>query len=144
MRTRRQGIAVLALIGVLVSVYLLLFKLGVFGTLICGDGGCVTVQNSPWAYFLGLPVAAWGVLGYAAMFGVAIVATHPGSEDRPWVSIALLGVTGAAFLFSLYLSYLEEFVIGAWCQWCIASAVIAILAFVLALPELRTARGSRR
>jgi uncharacterized membrane protein len=136
----RQVIAVVALIGFFISVYLLLYKLGAFGTLICGDSGCIEVQNSPWAYFLGLPVAAWGVVGYLAMLIAALVGIRPRLADRREVSIALLGLTGAAFLFSVYLSVIEEFVIGVWCQWCIASAVLAALAFGFALPEVKRLR----
>ena len=138
--TNRMVIAVAALIGVLVSVYLLLYKLGAFGTLLCGTGGCATVQNSEWAYFAGVPVAAWGLLGYAAMLVTALFGIQPRFVHARWVSGALLTLTTLAFGFSLYLSYLEEFVIGAWCQWCIVSAIISVLAFVFSLPEIRRIR----
>ncbi len=132
-----MGIAVVALLGVFVAVYLLLYKLGAFGTILCGTGGCETVQNSPWAYFLGIPVAAWGLAGYLAMLLVALAGTQPRFAEDRRISMALLTLTGIALLFSIYLSVLEEFVIHAWCQWCIASAVLAVLAFGLALPEVR-------
>lgn len=140
--TNRMVVSALALIGVLISAYLFLYKVGAFGTIACGTGGCETVQNSPWAYFLGIPVAAWGLAGYLAMFVSAFLGTHPRFADRRWVSWALLAVTGVAFLFSIYLSVLEEFVIHAWCQWCIASAVVATLAFGFSLPEIGRLRGS--
>ena len=57
----RMGAALLGLIGVLVSTYLYLFKLRLIPGLACGTGGCETVQASPWATFLGLPVALIGV-----------------------------------------------------------------------------------
>ena len=135
-------VTALALIGVFVATYLLLYKVGAFGTILCGDGGCETVQNSPWAYFLGLPVAAWGLAGYLAIFVTAFLGTHPRFADQRWIPYALIALTGAAFLFSLYLSYLEEFVIHAWCQWCIVSAIISTLAFGFSLPEVRRVRGA--
>jgi len=51
-----------------------------------------------------------------------------------------LGLLGGVILgvgFSAYLTYLEAFVIHAWCQWCVSSAIIMVLAFLASLPELR-------
>ena len=140
--TNRMVVAAIALVGAFVATYLLLYKLGVFGTIICGDSGCETVQASPWAYFLGVPVAAWGLAGYVAIFVAAFLGTQPRFADQRWVSLALVGLTGIAFLFSIYLSILEEFVIHAWCQWCIVSAILSTLAFGFSLPEIR--RRARR
>ena len=142
--TNRMGIAALALIGVFIAIYMLLYKLGVLGTVICGaSGGCEIVQASRYAYFLGIPVAAWGLVGYLVMLGVALAGIQPGFLAARWVSIALLVLTGGAFLFSVYLSLLEEFVIGAWCRWCIGSAIVSTGAFGLAWPEIgRLRRGT--
>lgn len=129
--------------GVFVAAYLFLYKLGAFGSILCGTGGCETVQNSPWAYFLGIPVAAWGLAGYLSILGIAMLGTLPRFMEASWVSAGLLALTGVAVLFSIYLSILEEFVIHAWCQWCIASAVLAVLAFAFSLPELRRLRERR-
>lgn len=136
-----MGVAAVALIGVFVAVYLLLYKLGLIGSVLCGvGGGCETVQASRFAYFLGIPVAAWGVAGYVGILLVALAGTSPRFAQERWVSWGLLILTGVAFLFSLYLSALEEWVIRAWCRWCIASAVIATAAFLLSLPEIRRLR----
>lgn len=129
-----------ALLGIFVATYLLLYKLGAFGNILCGTGGCETVQNSPWAYFLGIPVAAWGLAGYGILFVLALLGLQPRFGAATWVSGGILGVTTLALLFSVYLSILEEFVIHAWCQWCIASAVLSLAAFLLSLPELRRLR----
>lgn len=137
----RMIVAAIALIGVFVSTYLLLYKLGYVGSLACGvGGGCETVQASRYANFLGLPVAAWGVAGYLAILAVALAGAQPRFADDRRVPLALLLLTGLAFAFSLYLSALEEWVIRAWCRWCIASAVIATTAFLFALPEIRRLR----
>lgn len=139
----RMVVAVVALMGAFVSAYLLLYKLGAFGSLLCGTGGCETVQNSPWAYFLGAPVAAWGLVGYLTILGVAMLGIQPRFAGAPWISAALLALTALAVAFSIYLSVLEEFVIHAWCQWCIVSAVLSALAFGFSYPELRRLRGPR-
>lgn len=140
----RMVVAALALIGAFVATYLLLYKLGAFGSIMCGDAGCEVVQNSPWAYFLGIPVAAWGLVGYVAIFATAFLGTHPRFADQRWVGLALVAFTGIAFLFSIYLSALEEFVIHAWCQWCIVSAVLSTLAFGFSLPEIARLREAGR
>lgn len=137
-------VAAVALVGVFVATYLLLYKLGFVGSLICGvGGGCETVQASPYAEFLGLPVAGWGLLGYLVILAVALLGTQPRFTDARWVSLGLLALTTIAVLFSAYLSVLEEFVIRAWCRWCIVSAILSVLAFVFALPELRRLRITR-
>ena len=56
------------------------------------------------------------------------------------VRIALIVTATGAFLFSVYLSALEQFVIHAWCRWCIGSAAIATLIFLFTLPEFRRLR----
>ena len=139
----RMVVAAVALIGVFVATYLLLYNLGFVGSLVCGvGGGCETVQSSRYALFLGIPVAGWGVAGYLGILLVALAGAQPALATERWVSGALLLLTGAAFLFSLYLSALEEWVIRAWCRWCIASAVIATAAFLFSLPEIgRLRRG---
>ena len=54
-------VAALALAGIFVALYLLLYKLGMIGALSCAVGSCEIVNSSKWATFLGLPVAGWGV-----------------------------------------------------------------------------------
>jgi len=127
-------VATLALAGIFVSLYLLLYKLGIIGELSCSVGSCETVNSSKWAKFLGLPVAAWGVAWYVAMFALAIVSTGEKYAESAGVSAALLVMAGSGFLFSAYLTYLELFVIHAICQWCVISAVIvtAIFAYCVA------------
>ena len=67
----RQVIAVLALAGSFVALYLTLFKMGVIGELACSVGECETVNLSRWATFLGLPVAAWGLATYLVILVIA-------------------------------------------------------------------------
>ncbi len=141
----RMVVASLALIGAFVSTYLLLYKLGVMGTLVCGaGGGCDLVQSSTYAYLFGLPVAAWGLVGYLAIFGIAMAGTRPELTDRSWPGLALFGLTGGAFLFSLYLSAVSGLIIGAWCPWCLVSATLATLSFFFSTPELARYRRASR
>ena len=133
----RMALAILSLLGLLVAFYMLTYALGWTGSVICGIGDCETVQNSPYAHLGPIPVAAFGVAGYLALMVVSLVGLQPGAQGSSKVPRLLVGgaVLGAAF--SLYLTYLEAFVIHAWCQWCISSAIIMGLALLASLPELR-------
>jgi uncharacterized membrane protein len=134
---RRQAIAVLALAGLFVSLYLWLHKLGVIGVLQCGTGGCDTVQASPYADFLGLPVALYGVVGYAVLFVVSLLAVQQrdATRRRPDTLLAVLASLG--FLFTLYLTALELFVIHAICRYCIGSAAIITVIAALSVAQVR-------
>src|SRR6266478_4971511 len=119
----RQAIALLALVGLFVALYLWLHALGFGGAIKCGaSGGCETVQTSHWAVFLGLPVAFYGVVGYVVVLVVALVALRPAAlAQRPW-NVLLAGLATVGVLFTAYLTYLELFVIQAICRWCVGSA----------------------
>ena len=130
-------VAALALAGIFLAVYLLLYKLGMIGELSCSVGSCEKVNTSKWATFLGLPVAAWGVGWYIVMFVLAVVSTWETYAESPAVSMLLLGVAGTGLIFSTYLTYLELFVIHAICIWCITSACIVAIMFVVSVLDLR-------
>jgi uncharacterized membrane protein len=136
----RMGMAVAALAGLLISGYMLLYKIGVIGSVACGNGSCELVQASPWSDFLGLPVPLWGVVGYGAILATALIGIQPGRANDRRIAGFLLGAATLAFTFSAYLSWIEEYRIQAWCRWCIGSAVTAILLFLLSLPEIRVLR----
>ena len=140
---RRQAIAVLALAGVFVSLYLWLHKLGVIGVLQCGTGGCDTVQASRYSDFLGLPVALYGVAGYAVLFGASVAAVQPSRVPRRGLDMAVAVLASLGFAFTLYLTALELFVIHAICRWCVGSAVLITAITALALLELRAGRSAR-
>lgn len=132
-----MGAALAALGGLFVSLYLWLFKLGLIGTLTCGTGGCETVQLSPFSRFAGVEVAAIGVGGYAVLLTLALLSLQPRFAGSRGVITALLILSGGALAFTLYLKYLEFFVIKAICRWCVASAVLITLFFILTLLEHR-------
>ena len=135
-------VATLSLVGIFVALYLLLYKLGMIGNLSCSVGSCETVNTSKWATFLGLPVAGWGVAWYVAMFVLALASTGSRFAESLVVSTVLLGVATTGLLFSLYLTYLELFVIDAICQWCVVSAVIVTIIFFVAVADWRELRKS--
>ena len=131
-------IAALALGGLGLASYLAMYKLGFIGTLACGAGGCETVQMSRWATLFGLPVAVWGVGFYLALFALALLGTTERFVDEAWVSHALLVLTGWGVIFSAYLTYLELYVIHAICKFCIVSAILVTVTFLVAVFEWRS------
>jgi len=140
--TNRMSIAVFALIGLLISAYMAAYKFGFLGSLMCGTGSCELVQNSPWAVQFGIPVPVLGLFGYGSLLLTALLGLQPKFEDARWVSVVLFAAAAGGLLFSIYLSYLEQYAIQHWCQWCIASAVVALLIFLSAIPELSRMRRS--
>lgn len=134
MTRHRQVVAVLSLIGLFIASYLWLYKIGAIGTLQCGSGACETVQTSRYADLWGQPVALYGVLGYAVLFVVSLVGVQPAFATRRGPTLLLAVLAGGAFLFTVYLTYLELFVIHAICRWCVGSAVVTTAIAAVALP----------
>jgi uncharacterized membrane protein len=135
-------VAALALAGIFISLYLTLYKLGVIGELSCSIGSCETVNTSKWSRFMGLPVAAWGLLFYLDVFATALVGTFERFADEPVISIVLVAEAAVGVLFSAWLTYLELGVIHAICIWCVTSALIVTAILFVSLADLREIRSS--
>jgi len=135
--TNRMAIAVLSLVGLFVAFYLTAHAFGWTGPLKCGIGECETVQASKWSHLGPVPVALVGLLGYVALLVLSVVGLQPGRRDSRGIGMLLLLGSAFGLLFSGWLTWLEAFVIHAWCQWCVTSAILILLIFLAALPELR-------
>jgi uncharacterized membrane protein len=135
-----MGVVTLSLVGLLMSVYLVLWKAGMLGALVCGTGGCETVQLSKWGDLFGIPVAFYGVGGYLALMVVGMVGLQPSWENRAEPALFMFAASSIGVIFTLYLTYLEAFVIHAWCRWCLVSAAIITLVFVLSALDWREKR----
>lgn len=134
-------IQLLSIPGMLLAYYLYLFHEGV---LVVGckvgswwDCGQVSGPGAPYASIGPVPVAFIGLTGYAVIF----LLTWLQDWDFPlmdYLPELLVAVTGIALLFSLGLTALEFFVIEAFCQYCVVSAVLVIVLFGLSLSYLRS------
>ena len=133
-------IALIALVGALIALYLTLYKVGVVGALTCQVGSCETVNMSRWATFLGLPVAAWGLATYVVLLALALVGVQDSYASSRPISLAIVAISAWSVLFSAWLTYLELFVIRAICMWCVTSAVLMAAIFALSLVDLRGVR----
>jgi uncharacterized membrane protein len=119
-----KAIAGLALVGLAISAYLTWVHYAGIEPVCTGISDCERVQSSDYAELVGIPVAVIGVVGYAAIF----------ASLRMRVEVtAMLAYLGLAF--SAYLTWAELFRIDAICQWCVASAFVALA--IAALATLR-------
>lgn len=104
---------------------------------VCTTGGCERVQASSYSEIGPIPVALLGLIGYVAILASLAIRGDVGRA-------ATFMLTLAGFAFSLYLTYLELFVIDAICQWCVASAVVmTALLVVSSIRLLRPAAPAR-
>jgi uncharacterized membrane protein len=137
---RIWSIPVLSLIGFGVAAYLSYVEMNQV-TAVCGPvGDCNTVQQSPYAMLFGvLPVGVLGAVGYVLILLAAAVGqfAHGRLEQIGWLAATAMVVAGT--LFSIYLTFLEPFVIGATCAWCLASAIIMTLLLWIIAPLGRQA-----
>ena len=101
----------------------------------CGPvGDCNAVQASLYAKLFGvLPVGLLGVAGYAAILAAWLRGRLRSDRLADYAPLSVLGMTVFGVLFSLYLTYLEPFVIKAVCVWCLTSAVIMTLLMLLSI-----------
>ncbi len=107
----------------------------------CGPvGDCNTVQQSEYARLFGvLPIGILGLIGYLTIMAVWALRQMLTARLADLADIALLLLTLVGTLFSIYLTFLEPFVIGATCAWCLTSALISTLLMLFSLAPGRLA-----
>jgi uncharacterized membrane protein len=133
---RRAGLvgAVLAAVGLAVSIYLASVKLA--GALpVCGPlKGCEDVALSPYSEIMGIPVALFGA-GFSALVLILALVWWRAGDRRALLASYGLGLFG--ILFVTYLTYLELFVIHAVCVWCVAYALTVVVGWIVAASAVR-------
>ncbi len=139
------AIPVITLIGLGIASYLAYVETMQVAA-VCGPvGDCNTVQQSEYARLFGwIPIGMLGIVGYIAI----LIAWTIYRISHGWFSnlalLVLFGITLVGTLFSIYLTFLEPFVIGATCAWCLSSAVaMAALLWLIAAPSRRAAARLR-
>lgn len=85
--------------------------------------GCSEVLGSKYAHIGSMPLASLGALAYFAFFSLGILAAFGYSFARP----LLLVLVSIMFVMSLWLLYLQAFVIHHFCQYCLLSAAVSIV-----------------
>jgi uncharacterized membrane protein len=102
---------------------------------VCGPvGDCNAVQQSEYARLFGIfPIGILGVVGYVLILLAWAVGRYGSQRTAAYGSLALLGMSVFGLLFSIYLTFLEPFVIGATCAWCLTSALIMTALLLMSL-----------
>ncbi|MEA2025532.1 MAG: vitamin K epoxide reductase family protein [Chloroflexota bacterium] len=119
-------VIVLVAIGIAAAVYLASIET-TGGEAVCGPvGDCNAVQESEYASLFGIPIGVLGVVGYLFIGGLWVVARVAKGSLADWALVLMAVTVFGGTLFSTYLTFLEPFVIGATCMWCITSAVVML------------------
>src|SRR5271169_1590051 len=133
---RKSLLLALSLLGVFISTYLWWVYTSPSHPLVCLGTGCDVVRLSRYANLWGLPVPVFGAAMYFTLVLLILAEAMAGTVWARRVRYAFAAISAAGFLFSLYLTWLEGFVIHAWCAWCVASASTTTLIFFLAASEM--------
>jgi Predicted membrane protein len=126
---------VLASLGILDASYLLVYKLTNNNAMCLGNGGCHDVNFSPYSQIAGIPVSLFGLAAYLVM---AVILLLEGrlkivKDNGP---LAIFGISLAGTVFTGYLTWIELYVIHKLCPFCVATAIIITLIFILAVIRL--------
>jgi len=129
--------AFVALIGLADAIYLTIEHLTGQSVRCTVISGCSEVLSSPYATIHGYPLALLGAIAYFTVFSLATLAAF----GYPLVGRLLLLVVTLMFLTTLWLLYLQAFVIHHFCQYCLLSALVTTTLAALVAIALRRAIG---
>lgn len=126
---------VLVIVGLLVSIYMTIYKVSGDDGMCLGSGDCSIVNASRYSEVNNIPVALIGVLGY-----LAILAAHFFENRIPFFkqngALMIFGMALTGFIFTVWLVYVELALLKAICPFCVTSQVAMTLIFVLAVMRL--------
>ncbi len=119
-------VPLLAVVGMGVSLYLASVETGGVEA-VCGPvGDCNAVQQSEYASIFGIPIGILGVIAYAGLLIGWVVTRVSKSRVADGAAVLVAATAFGGTLFSIYLTFLEPFVIGATCLWCLTSALCIV------------------
>jgi uncharacterized membrane protein len=125
----------LAVVGAAISGYLTYVHYNI-DALVCAGGGCEIVQASKYSEIMGVPVGLLGLLMFIAVIAM-IVARDWLGDNAYLASAGIMILLVASLIFFAYLSYLEAYVIHAWCQWCVATSFVTLVLFLVEVTRMR-------
>jgi uncharacterized membrane protein len=126
---------VTAILGGLDAAYLLVLKLTSAQAMCLGSGDCSTVNSSRYSEINGIPISLLGLLAYLAIIGILAIETRSRFLKQNG-NLLVFGLSLVGVLFSAYLTYVELYVIHAVCPFCVASAILITIIFILAIIRL--------
>ncbi len=126
-------IALVALCGLSIALYISHKKVH-GGKMVCMlNSDCEVVVTSNYSKFLGIPVERLGIAYYSIVAASYLVFAFAPQLSHNFYSVILLWATVLAFLFSIYLTYIQMAKIKQWCTWCLTSAIICTVIFLAVL-----------
>lgn len=131
----RKAQIVAAIIGLLDSIYMAIYKITSNNSMCLGSGDCAAVNASRYSEIYGIPLGVIGAIGMIAIMATIFLENRPGffAENS---RLLTFGMSMAGFLYVIYLTYLEIFVIKAICPFCVLVAIVMTVLFVLSLIRL--------
>ncbi len=126
---------VFVIVGLLVSIYMTIYKITSNDVMCLGSGDCHTVNASRYSEVNDVPVAVIGVLGYAAILTTLLFERRNAFFKMNGTLLAF-GMSLTGFLFTVWLIYVEIALIKAFCPFCITSQVAMTLIFILSVIRL--------
>ena len=127
-----QALIVLTIIGLLVSIYMTIYKYTEADNMCLGSGDCHTVNFSKYADVNGIPVAVVGVFGYLSILSVLLLEKRQ-AFFRTNGNMILFGLSITGFLFTLWLIYVEVALLQAYCPFCLTSQATMTIIFILSV-----------
>lgn len=128
---KNRFVFIFSLVGGLIALYIL-NSYQTATPLVCLSGsGCEIVRKSPYANPFGIPVPAIGVAGFASILGVSFLLSLK-TKYHHLLTWLLKAITLLGLIFVISFTYIEIFLIRAICSWCVFSAAIITIIFILA------------
>lgn len=128
--TLQRAIAFVAALGIGVATYIAVEAAGGDPpACIAGSSGCATVAKSSYSHVAGINIAVFGIVGYALLLASAFFA-----NDLARFGSFLVALGG--FGYSVFLTYVELLKIEAVCQWCVGSALLMTILFLLVATRM--------
>jgi uncharacterized membrane protein len=131
----KKVILLLSFAGLAISSYLAWTYLS-GSSIACTTHGCDAVRSSNYANLFGVPQPAFGIIFYLILIVLSLALQIFDKFFTILLKRLIIVVSTLGFLYSVYLTGLEAFVIKAYCDWCLASAGISTLIFIIALREI--------
>lgn len=129
-------IFIFSLLGLAVASFLF-YEYNFASSIVCPTGvGCDIVRASPYSNFFGISIPILGVIFYLTMAGLSVIHTH--ELPRKVVRQAQMLIAAAGVGFGVYLTFLEAFVIKAFCFWCVLSFIISIIILLAIIAARKT------
>lgn len=136
MKNRLTQVTVaLTIIGLLVSIYMTIYKVTSNDNMCVGSQDCSVVNASKYSEVNGIPVAVVGAIGYTALLAIIWLERKPGFFKENG-SMIFFGISLVGFFFTLWLVYVEIALLKAYCPFCITSQISMTLIFILSVVRV--------